>query len=251
MTPVLSIRRYDAEVRVHDHDHTQLVFGLRGGLRLELDGHGGCVGERQAAVIPPACRHAYAGDGLCLVADLPADAIWLGAALGPEADAGQRLLDQPRVLSLPAGLDGLVRWLSTQPLHDSTLGSHAAALLLSGLSRPAEAPGALPLAAIDAHIDRCAARPLQVADLARLAGLSVSRLHQRFLTETGLTPMDYVRRHRLALAIDLLQQTTLAVGEVAARVGYASQSAFTAALVRAHGLTPRDIRRRESAGKRQ
>ena len=63
--------------------------------------------------------------------------------------------------------------------------------------------------------------------------------------------MDYVRRHRLALAIDLLQQTTLAVGEVAARVGYASQSAFTAALVRAHGLTPRDIRRRESAGKRQ
>ena len=35
----------------------------------------------------------------------------------------------------------------------------------------------------------------------------------------------------------------LTVGEIAARVGYASQSAFTAALAREYGTTPRVIRR--------
>ena len=36
---------------------------------------------------------------------------------------------------------------------------------------------------------------------------------------------------------------TMPVGEIAARVGYGSQSAFTAALVRARGCTPRALRR--------
>lgn len=42
---------------------------------------------------------------------------------------------------------------------------------------------------------------------------------------------------------ELLLESSLAVGEIAARVGYASQSAFTAALVREFGVTPRQLRR--------
>jgi AraC-like DNA-binding protein len=61
----------------------------------------------------------------------------------------------------------------------------------------------------------------------------------RFLAETGQTPMDYVRLRRLQLGRELLGSSQLAVGEIAARVGYASQSAFTAALVRQFGCTPR------------
>ena len=103
--------------------------------------------------------------------------------------------------------------------------------------------GGLPLASLDAYVDRHAGHPLQVADLARLAGLSAARFHARFLAETGQTPMDYVRQRRLQLGRELLCATHLAVGEIAARVGYASQSAFTAALVRQFGSTPRQIRR--------
>ncbi|NQD96254.1 helix-turn-helix transcriptional regulator, partial [Pseudomonas sp. CrR25] len=105
-------------------------------------------------------------------------------------------------------------------------------------------PPRLPLAAIDAHIDQHAAHPLQVADLARLAGLSTARFHARFLDETGQTPMDYVRSRRLQLGRHLLQNSRLAVGEIAARVGYSSQSAFTAALSRQFGSTPRVLRQR-------
>ncbi|MNJ80721.1 Exoenzyme S synthesis regulatory protein ExsA [compost metagenome] len=55
--------------------------------------------------------------------------------------------------------------------------------------------------------------------------------------------MDYVRTRRLHLGRQLLLESRLAVGEVATRVGYSSQSAFTAALSREFGVTPRVLRR--------
>ena len=55
--------------------------------------------------------------------------------------------------------------------------------------------------------------------------------------------MDYVRSRRLQLARQLLQGSNLAIGEIAARVGYSSQSAFSAALSRHLGVTPRQLRR--------
>ena len=55
--------------------------------------------------------------------------------------------------------------------------------------------------------------------------------------------MEYVRQRRLQRAEALLHDTRLPIGEIAAQVGYASQSAFTAALVRARGCSPRTLRR--------
>lgn len=82
-----------------------------------------------------------------------------------------------------------------------------------------------------------------MADLARLAGLSTARLHARFASEAGMTPMDYIRQQRLLKARRLLVETRLPVGEVAAQVGYGSQSAFSAAVMRAFGCTPLALRR--------
>jgi AraC-like DNA-binding protein len=64
----------------------------------------------------------------------------------------------------------------------------------------------------------------------------------RFLAETGQTPMDYVRSRRLQLGRRLLQSSALPIGEIATRVGYSSQSAFTAALSRQFGCTARALR---------
>lgn len=58
-----------------------------------------------------------------------------------------------------------------------------------------------------------------------------------------MTPMDYIRERRLAMARRLLRETLLPVGEVSARVGYGSQSAFSAAVMRAFGCTPLALRR--------
>ena len=96
---------------------------------------------------------------------------------------------------------------------------------------------------MDAYIVQNADYPLQVADLAHIAGLACARLHSRFVSESGQTPMDYIRQRRLYSGLTLLRHSTLPIGEVASRVGYSSQSAFAAAMLREFGASPSVLRR--------
>jgi AraC-like DNA-binding protein len=179
------------------------------------------------------------------VLDLPSER-WVRENLGHHAERSLWLLDRPNTLRLAPTQQSLVAWLARSPINDSVIAAQGTVLLLASLANghePQRDEFGLRLAAIDAFIDQHLPHPLQVADLARIAGLSVARLHARFLHETGKTPMEYVRQRRLQHAEALLHDTQLPVGEIAARVGYASQSAFTAALVRVRGCTPRTLRR--------
>lgn len=246
MPSPLSLRHYHHDLLCHSHAHAQLVFGLSGALDFEVAGRSSQVLRQTLAVVPAEARHACGSrrGSQCLVLDVPSEQ-WLVQRLGLHTDASRRLLDKPGARHLAPAQSQLVNWLAASPIDDPVIAEQGAALLLASLASECREPGEsrrLPLAAIDAHIDRHAAHPLQVADLARLAGLSAARFHARFLGETGQTPMDYVRGRRLQLACQLLQHSDLAVGEIAARVGYSSQSAFTAALSRHFGSTPRALR---------
>lgn len=248
MHSILSLRHYSDELIVHSHHHAQIVFGLTGQLDFEVEGHGSLLRGQQLLVIPGGAHHACesrAGSD-CMVFDVP-DSDWLTSRLGRHAENGQRLLNRPQTLSLGTSQQQLVSWLINSPIDDPVIAQQGAALLLASLASapaPLSERSELPLASLDHYIDRHAAHPLQVADLARLSGLSTARFHARFLQQTGQTPMDYVRQRRLQLGMQLLRDTALAVGEVAQRVGYTSQSAFTAALARQFGTTPRLLRRR-------
>ncbi len=246
MNPILSLRHYSHDHLAHSHSHAQLVLGLSGSLDFEVGGRGSLVTRQTFAVVPRDEHHACASpDGSrCLVVDLE-DEDNLLAALGLHSDAGRRLLETPGQRLLNNDQAQLVHWLAGSPLHDPVLARQGAILLLASLAagqQRVEEPTQLPLASLDSYIDRHTAHPLQVADLARLAGLSAARFHARFLAETGQTPMDYVRQRRLQLGRDLLRGSHQSVGEIAAQVGYASQSAFTAALVRQFGTTARQLR---------
>ncbi len=246
MHSLLSLRHYSHELLSHSHDHAQLVFGLSGLLEFEVAGQGSQVTRQTLAVVPSEAQHACGSKSgsHCLVLDVP-DECWLQQQLGRHLDATRRLLEKPAAVSLSPAQSQLVSWLAASPINDPVIAQQGAALLLASLANgdsPAHTGSTLPLAALDAHIDQHAAYPLQVDDLARLAGLSAARFHVRFLSETGQTPMDYVRRRRLQLAHQLLQNSNLAIGEIAARVGYSSQSAFTAALTRQFGRSARALR---------
>lgn len=247
MHPLLSVRHYSHDLLSHSHDHAQLVFGLNGLLEFEVAGRGSQVVRQSVAVIPAATEHACgspAGSD-CLVMDIPSQQ-WLKEHLGAHADAGLRLTDSTQALSLNNVQGQLVDWLAISPINDPVIARQGAALLLASLLSEqfcaASSEPHLPLPAIDRYIHKHAAHPLQVADLARLAGLSTARFHSRFLIETGRTPMEYVRNQRLELAHQMLKTSHLSVGEIAARVGYSSQSAFTAAFSRYFGCTARSIR---------
>ncbi|MNR04794.1 Regulatory protein SoxS [compost metagenome] len=223
------------------------MFGLSGALDFEVDGLGSQVVQQSFVVIPSGFHHACgsANGSRCLVLDVPDDQ-WIGQSLGEHADASRRLLDNAGRLSLDAGQSQLVDWLANSKVDDPLIAQQGAVLLLASLNnaRPESIGGRrLPYAALNAHIDQYAAYPLQVADLARVAGLSSARLHARFVAECGQTPMDYIRSRRLHKAVALLRNSQLPIGEIACRVGYSSQSAFAAAVLREFGASPGKLRR--------
>ncbi|WP_130908768.1 helix-turn-helix transcriptional regulator [Pseudomonas antarctica] len=247
MSPTLTLRHYLEEPLAHSHDHAQLVFGLSGHLDLEVDGLGSQVRESSVMVLPFSAHHACGSrDGSrCLVLDVPTEH-WGLQSLGEHADASRRLLDQPARLTLDSRQSQLVQWLAQGPVDDPLIVQQGAVLLLASLNHPHARPvpgRRLPYAAFNAHIERHVAHPLQVADLARIADLSVARLHARFITECGHTPMDYIRSRRLQTALSMLRETSLPIGEIAERVGYSSQSAFAAAMLREFGASPGALRR--------
>lgn len=248
MSQILSLRHYSDEVLCHSHDHAQLVFGLSGELQFEVDGQGSLVRRHQLAVVPTAARHACDSPrgSQCLVLDLPAND-WLEHQLGHHAGRIAELLERPRALQLDPAQGQLLGWLASSPINDPVIAGQGAALLLGSLAcqREQDRRQRLPLATLQRYIEQHAAHPLQVGDLANLAGLSVARFHARFVAETGSTPMEHVRLLRLQMAERLLADSTLSVGEIAVRVGYSSQSAFTVAMSRHLGITPRQLRSRE------
>jgi AraC-like DNA-binding protein len=147
-------------------------------------------------------------------------------------------LAQPRLGSdaiIPALLDTLLlyvlrTWFDAQPASTGSTG-WAAAL---------NDPGTV--AALRAiHDDP--ARPWTVAALAAEAGLSRAPFARRFAALLGQPPLTYLTWWRMTTAARLLRESDQPLNAVAARVGYASEFAFSAAFKRRHGVAPGRFRR--------
>jgi AraC-like DNA-binding protein len=68
-------------------------------------------------------------------------------------------------------------------------------------------------------------------------------LAERFATAVGLPPMTYLQNWRMQLAEGLLAEGRTPMAEVAARVGYESEEAFSRAFKRTRGVPPGARRR--------
>lgn len=84
-------------------------------------------------------------------------------------------------------------------------------------------------------------------ELAARVACSRSTLNERFARLLGRAPMSYLGEWRLHLAAELLRETTLGVGAVAARVGYEAEPAFNRAFKRAMGKPPAQWRQQAAA----
>ncbi|APA88149.1 AraC family transcriptional regulator [Paraburkholderia sprentiae WSM5005] len=81
-------------------------------------------------------------------------------------------------------------------------------------------------------------KPWTIAQLAKAAALSRSSFFDRFSRAVGVAPMAYLLSWRMAIAKNLLRRNEDGVAAIAARVGYSSASAFSAAFTRHVGLPP-------------
>jgi DNA-binding response OmpR family regulator len=84
---------------------------------------------------------------------------------------------------------------------------------------------------------------ISVEDLAARMGLSRVQLYRKVKALTGNTPIDLLRKARLAQAQKLLQQSSLSVSEIAYQVGFASPSYFSKCYKDEFGIVPGEVRK--------
>jgi AraC-like DNA-binding protein len=89
-------------------------------------------------------------------------------------------------------------------------------------------------------------RPWTVNELAAEAAMSRAALAKRFVALVGQSPIQYLAEWRMHLARHLLQDSTFAISEIAERVGYESEAAFSRAFRRLVGRPPAAWRQNRS-----
>lgn len=94
-----------------------------------------------------------------------------------------------------------------------------------------------------AYVQDHLAGDLSVRALARNVGMSEFHFAHAFRATTGLPPHRYVLEQRMGHAKALLRDSELPLADIAARVGFSSQSHFSVAFHRHAGITAREFRR--------
>lgn len=106
----------------------------------------------------------------------------------------------------------------------------------------------------DPHLSRAMAalhndiaRRWSLQELASEAGMSRSAFASHFKDKVGITPIEYLTRLRMLRAIDRLEHSQDNVSAIALDLGYESESAFSTAFKRFHGVSPRQFGRQAVA----
>ena len=232
---------YDLDTPWHAHDMHQLQYAFSGLVEVE-DAHGSYVLPRAlAAWIPAGVSHRTR------IHLVRSGSVFLRPDL--IADAGDRV----RIIQVSPLMRemvmGAMRWPLNAPLDQTGRRYFDAFSSLCAEWIQEEAPLRLPTlheprlkAAADftcAHLVSCT-----VASVCKAAGLSERTLRRRFRTAIGMSWEDYRRQARLLKAAALLNDGRMAIGQIAAEVGFESQSAFARAFKDLTGSSPGAFRGR-------
>ena len=93
-------------------------------------------------------------------------------------------------------------------------------------------------------IHRDPARPWTVASLAAEVAMSRSAFAARFTELVGEPAIHYVARWRMHVALTWLEEDRARIGELASRLGYQSEAAFSRTFKRFIGVSPGAVRHR-------
>ena len=102
---------------------------------------------------------------------------------------------------------------------------------------------AIKLKQLLAHIEDNLESELSLAEIADIAGLSISHLKTLFRNSTGLPVHQYVLRRRVERAKELLLGHDLSITQIAFATGFAHQSHLARHMRRIIGVTPATVRR--------
>jgi len=207
------------------------------------------VGAGQAVAIPAGLPHRYEADSeepwtiwwMHLVGrQVPALLSTIGAT--PEQPVFG-LSDPARVVSL---VDTIIRRMERDETMATLLASSGAAwhamALLAADRRTISRNQADPIEATIEHVRSNFSTRMSLAELAGMAGLSVSHYSALFRRATGYGALEYQTRLRMGAARELLDTTDRSIASVAAQVGFADPLYFSRQFHRIHGTSPTEYR---------
>ena len=89
-----------------------------------------------------------------------------------------------------------------------------------------------------AYINSNYIEDIRIPDLAKMENLSVSRYNTLFRKVTGVSPIEYIKKMRLASACELLSATDLPIKTVSSMVGYPDSHFFSRIFKKSLGVSP-------------
>lgn len=190
-------------------------------------------------------------------ADLRYSALWIHPNAGALADAPavENALINAQEPALASLIDSLRLDLAAGCMPDDGYVEQLVSVILRRIAaadrtgapravRDAHASlGATVLKRIEAYVEAHLRDAISLSELAGVAGLAPDSFARRFKATTGLAPHAFVLQQRMARAETMLARSGEPIGVIAARLGFSSQSHFTATFRRHLDTTPQAYRR--------
>lgn len=131
------------------------------------------------------------------------------------------------------------------PLHRKAALYDLFAILTDEAEKRTVAPPASPVVmkAIEFLIAHYSDPDIDIPVVTRSVGLCPSHLWRIFKREVGTSPMRFLQQTRLRQGAAMLEQTSLRIGEIAAKVGFQDPLNFSRAFVTAFKCSPRAYRK--------
>ena len=86
-------------------------------------------------------------------------------------------------------------------------------------------------------------KDINSADIAENVGISSDYITKQFKKELDMTPLDYLRKYRIAKSIELIKTTDMSISDVSVACGFNDLSLFSRVFKQTFGLTPRDFKK--------
>lgn len=249
------------ELPAHRHREHVVIVSLTDGCEGELITESG-IGVRgtrrrgNVCVLPAGLEHQAALDGNSEHVALYVDPLLItraasDAQLSGSFEVAERYSRSDKVISSVAM--ALLGELDSERLSGRLYGESLANVLAVHLlryysnttSRPVTFTGGLSASKLRQVTDYIAdnySSDLKLAELAQVAGMSSFHFAREFKRTTGVTPHQYLIKHRVERAKAMLAKDNLPLIEVSLRSGFSHQSHFTRLFRRVTGTTPHSYR---------